>query len=537
MKLMAKKFEDFTDLVIYQIYPKSFKDTNNDGIGDINGIIEKLDYLAELGINAVWLCPCYKSPNHDNGYDISDYRDIMDEFGTLDDMKKLISEMHARNMKLIMDLVPNHTSNEHRWFAKSRKGNNEYRDYYYWFDEPVNNWTSCFGGSAWQYDDERKQYYLHSYTVEQPDLNWTNPRVVKEMQDVVDFWIDLGADGFRCDVIDQISKDFENGNNCFGPELHKYINALFGREKTAGIFTVGECWADDIEEICKHTAYERNELSTLFIFGHLDAGRAGKFTPGNPDLKVTRDVITMWQLQMQENGLLYSLFTDNHDNNLYISRVGNDKELRYESATCIAAMFYLMRGVPFIYQGQEIGITSSEYDSIESFADIESINAYNEFINKGLSEEEAIKKINFGSRDNPRRPFAWDNSEYGGFSEQKPWLPCASRAKEINLENDLNSEKSVFRFYKALLKIRKENPAFRKGIFSVLSKREDNYFIYTQELNGEKFTVACNFNEPSEIIGVSAFGTEILHNYSDRISGNTAFRPYETVVFKIYPVY
>ena len=235
MKLMAKKFEDFTDLVIYQIYPKSFKDTNNDGIGDINGIIEKLDYLAELGINAVWLCPCYKSPNHDNGYDISDYRDIMDEFGTLDDMKKLISEMHARNMKLIMDLVPNHTSNEHRWFAKSRKGNNEYRDYYYWFDEPVNNWTSCFGGSAWQYDDERKQYYLHSYTVEQPDLNWTNPRVVKEMQDVVDFWIDLGADGFRCDVIDQISKDFENGNNCFGPELHKYINALFGREKTAGI--------------------------------------------------------------------------------------------------------------------------------------------------------------------------------------------------------------------------------------------------------------------------------------------------------------
>lgn len=531
MKLMAKKYEDFLDLVIYQIYPKSFKDTNGDGIGDIPGIIEKLDYLQELGVNALWLCPCYKSPNHDNGYDIADYRTIGPEFGTNEDIKKLISEMHSRNMKLIMDLVPNHTSDEHEWFIKSRNGDEKYRDYYYWFDEPQNDWGATFGGSAWQYDEKRKQYYLHSYAVQQPDLNWTNPDVVKEMQAVVDYWVDLGVDGFRCDVIDQISKNFD-GFNGFGPHLHEYIHDLFGRENVKNIFTVGECWADEIDEICRHIAFERGELSTLFQFAHLESGRKnGKFTPAEKNMKAVRDTIVKWQLQMQDLGLLHSLFTDNHDNTPFISRAADDKALRYESATCIAAMFYLLRGIPFIYQGQEFGLANSFYDSIDDYNDIECINEYNVFLKNGLSKEDALKRIAFGSRDNARRPFAWDNSEYNGFSTHEPWLPIASRSNEINLKSDRESQKSVFKFYQKLLKLRREEPALRKGITAVLSKPEDEYFIYTREYEGKKFTVICNFEQDSKIENISEFGKEVLANYSDREIGTASFRPYETVVF------
>lgn len=527
-----KQKERFTDLVVYQIYPKSFKDSNNDGIGDINGIIEKLDYLHDLGINAIWLCPCYKSPYHDNGYDISDYRCISEDFGTMEDLKHLIREMHARDMRLIMDLVPNHTSNEHEWFIASRNREGKYADYYYWFDEPVNDWEACFGGSAWQYDEVRKQYYLHSYTVEQPDLNWDNPDVVKEMQDVIDFWVSLGVDGFRCDVIDQISKDFEHEKNCFGPHLHEYIHAMFGRPETDGIFTVGECWATDIDEVWRHIAPEREELTTLFQFEHLDAGREGKFTPKIDSLKSVRDIVIKWQTATQDRGLLYSLLTDNHDQSLYISRVANDKELRYESATCLATMFYLLRGIPFLYQGQEIGMTASEYDSIDFFDDIECINAYHTFLEEGLSEKEAIRKINFGSRDNPRRPFAWDNSKYAGFSEHTPWLPIASRAKEINLENDLRSEKSVFRFYRTLLKLRKESPAFRKGTFTVVSKPEDEYFIYARTYESDTFTVICNFDKPTCLKEISSFGVPVLYNYQDYHLKNETLRPYEVVVLK-----
>ena len=531
---MDKKFENFLDLVIYQIYPRSFKDTNGDGIGDIKGVIEKLDYLVDLGVNAIWLCPCYKSPNHDNGYDIADYRDIMDEFGTMDDMKTLISEMHKRGMKLIMDLVPNHTSNEHKWFIESRKSkDNPYSDYYYWFDKPVNDWQSMFGGSAWEYDESRKQYYLHSYTVEQPDLNWDNPKVIKEIQDVVDFWVDMGVDGFRCDVIDQISKDFEKGNNFFGPNLHKYINALFDREKTSHLFTVGECWADDIEEIKRHSLPERGELTTLFQFNHLDCGRANKFNRKDDSLKTVRDIMVNWQLLNQKNGLVHSLFTDNHDNSLFISRAGNDKELRYESATCIATMFYLLKGVPFIFQGQEFGITASEYDSIDCFNDIETINVYDYLINdKGSTKEEALRKINFGGRDNARRPMPWDSSEYGGFSTEKPWIQISSRKDEINLEKDLASEKSIFRFYKEMLKLKKDNVSLRRGDFAVISKDDDNFFAFTRKFGDEKFTIICNFEETSSISLDVIAGEPVLKNYSDRGAGESQFRPYEIAVYR-----
>lgn len=529
---MNSKYENFLDLVIYQVYPRSFNDTNNDGIGDIPGIVEKLDYLCDLGINAIWMCPCFKSPNHDNGYDVADYRDIMDEFGTFDDVKKLIAEMNKRGMKLIMDLVPNHTSNEHKWFIESRKSkDNPYSDYYYWFDEPVNDWQACFGGTVWEYDESRGQYYLHSYTVEQPDLNWDNPKVVKEMQDIIDFWVKEGVSGFRVDVIDQISKDFSK-DNCFGPNLHKYIKAMFGRESTKDIFTVGECWANDIDEIRRHTDENRGELSTLFQFDHLQLGRTDKWNRKPESLKALRDILVKWQTLTQENDLLCSIFSDNHDNSYLLSRIGNDKELRYEAATCMAAIIYLLKGVPFIYQGQEFGLTESCYDDISCFDDVECLNAYNDFIANGLSKEEALAKINFGSRDNARRPMPWDNSVNNGFSNHTPWIPLHSRSNEINLENDMKSDKSVHAFYKSLLKLRKDNDALRKGEFTLLSKPEDEFFVYTRTLGSESFTIVCNFEKESHICFDGMDGEPILSNYLNHSSDKYSFKPYETAVFK-----
>lgn len=531
---MIGKNKKFLDWVIYQIYPRSFYDSNGDGIGDLGGVCAKLDYLKELGVNAIWLCPCYKSPNKDHGYDVADYRNIMDEFGTMDDMKRLISEMKKRDMKLIMDLVPNHTSDKHKWFLESRKSkDNPYSDYYYWADEPLNDWKACFGGSAWEYDESRKQYYLHSYAPEQPDLNWNNPAVVKEMQDVIDFWVDMGVDGFRCDVIDQISKDFDNNKNCFGPRLHEFINAMFGREKTKHLFTIGECWANTIEEICRHTSEERGELSTLFQFEHLDrCGRDGKYVQIPAELKVAKNIMIKWQILNQDNNLLHTLFTDNHDNNYFISRAGNDKELRYESATCIATMFYLMNGVPLIYQGQEIGSCAPHYDKIEDFEDVEGINAYNEFLEQGMSKEDAISAINFGSRDNTRRPIAWSNGQGYGFTKaEKPWIPYATRSNEINLENDLKSEKSVFKFYKDLLKLRRENEALRYGEFIPQNDENDDFIIYTREYEGKRFTVICNFEKTSHIS--SSNGKLVLKNYKDRENNSEAYRPYEIAVYEM----
>lgn len=530
--MMSEKYKKFLSLIVYQVYPRSFKDSNGDGIGDLRGVIEKLDYLKELGVNAIWLCPCYKSPNDDNGYDISDYRQIMDEFGTLDDAKELIKQLHARGMKLIMDLVPNHTSTDHKWFKESRKSkDNPYSDYYYWADKPLNDWKSEFCGSAWQYDEVRGQYYLHSYAVSQADLNWENPAVVKEMQDVVDFWIDLGVDGFRCDVIDQISKDFENNRNCFGPRLHEFIHALFGREKTKDIFTVGECWAGDIDEVRRHAASERGELSTLFQFEHIECGRHNKWTPKKDSLKSVRDILIKWQNLTIENDLIYTLFTDNHDQSRYISRIGNDREFRYESATCIGTMFYTLKGVPFIYQGQEFGMTAPHYDDINDFDDIESYNMYDELCRE-YTPEEALEKINFGSRDNARRPLAWSGDKYAGFSSAEPWIKTYSLYKEINLEKDLQSEKSVFGFYKKLLKLRSESPEILYGDFKVLSGKDDGYFAFIREFEGKKILVICNFEENSKIeLGFD--GKLLLSNYNRTSGADGEYSKYEIAVYGI----
>ncbi len=528
-----KRFHQHLDLNIYQIYPRSFCDSNQDGIGDLAGVISKLDYLCELGVNAIWLCPCFKSPNEDNGYDVADYCDIMDEFGTMEDMKRLIAALHARGMKLILDLVPNHTSSEHRWFRESRKSkDNPYSDYYYWFDSPPNYWQSAFGGSAYQYDESRGQYYLHSYAVGQPDLNWENPKVVSEMQAVVDFWVDLGVDGFRIDVIDQISKDFAGGRNCFGSHLHEYIHALFGREKTKHLFTVGECWCNDIDEILRHCAEDREELVTLFQFAHQSGGRSGKWHPsGTPDLKFVRDTIAKWQSLSEQHDLVQALFTDNHDNNFFLSRIADDGALRYEAATMLATMFYMLKGAAFIYQGQEIGSVGSQFDSLQDFRDVESLNYYHLRIgNEGESDEKLMREINFGSRDNTRRPFAWSGDQYCGFSEAEPWIMPPSRAGEINLETDKRSEKSVFAYYKQVLRLRRED-AIRYGNFRVLSREEDPFFVYERTHGETQYVVVCNFESESKISVPQ--GKVVLSNCRRETGDIRAFHPYEAAVYLV----
>lgn len=531
--MLSKKYQAFLKLIIYQIYPRSFKDSNNDGIGDLKGILEKLDYLKDLGINAVWICPCYKSPNIDNGYDISDYRDIMDEFGTFEDVKRLFTEIHARDMKIIMDLVPNHTSTEHKWFQESRKSkDNPYSDYYYWFDEPVNDWNSLFRGSAWEYDEVRGQYYLHSFAVEQADLNWNNPAVVKEMQDIVDFWVNMGVDGFRCDVIDMIDKDWENDRNCFGPRLHEFIHALFGREKTKHLFTVGECWCDTLEEICLHTQSHRGELSTLFQFDHTDLGRIDKYTPAPAKLRQVRDILIKWEVLSQENDLLYSLFTDNHDQPYFISRMEHQPKQRYEIATCVAAMFYTLRGIPFIYQGQEIGMISPRYDSIDDFDDVESKGYYEHFC-KDLSPAEALAKINFGSRDNTRHPVCWDDSQFGGFSDTEPWVKPHSMMKTLNLKEDLASEKSVFRFYRDLLKLRSSEAGLTLGTVKFLSQDTDNFLLTLREHEDSRILILCNFEETGSIQTEFTEGKLLLSNYGERAGINGTYQPFEIAVYRI----
>ena len=530
--MLCEKYRSQLRWVIYQIYPRSFMDSNGDGIGDLNGITGKLDYLKDLGVNAVWLCPCYKSPNDDNGYDISDYRDIMDEFGTMEDMDALIAALHARDMKLIMDLVPNHTSTSHPWFQESRKGkDNPYSDFYYWFDEIPNDWEACFRGSAWEYDPVRGQYYLHSFAISQADLNWNNPAVVKAMQDTVDFWVDKGVDGFRIDVIDMISKDFSTNANGFGPRLHEFIHDLFGRKKTAHLFTVGESGVQDIDEMIRHCAAERNELSTLFLFDHMECGRTGKFTPRPDTLKSLRDYLVHWQHETEKHDLLYSLFIENHDQTPIISRIGNDREKRYESATDIAAMVYLLKGIPFIYQGQEIGMTGAHYNSIDVFDDIESINYYRDFC-KTMSPEEALAKINFGSRDNARHPMAWNGGENGGFSTGKPWIVLHSRYQEINVEKDLASGRSVYRFYQALLALRKANDVFLDGKMDVLSAPEDPYFVFTRTLGTEKWVVVCNFEEEQKIELPFSCEAPVLANLK-RPSADGVYAPYECAAAKV----
>lgn len=529
---MKKEFADCYDLVVYQIYPKSFLDSDGDGIGDLGGVISKLDYIKDLGANAIWLCPVFKSPQCDNGYDISDYRDIEPAFGTMEDMETLIEKAHERGIKVIMDFVANHTSSEHEWFRRARSSREDpYHDYYYWADQPLNDWRSVFGGSVWEYNEPTGEYYLHSFAVGQPDVNWNNPKVREEYKAIVDFWVAKGVDGFRCDVLDRISKDFEHDIEANGPHLHEYIREVFGRDHLLGLYTVGEAETTE-ESILATCGQDRRELKSVFQFSHLAVGRKGRYTPAPHRLDEVKDILVSWQNFTAKHDLLYVLLTDNHDRPWFNSRMGNDTSLRYESATCVATSVFLLKGIPFIYEGQEIGCANSHYDDLSAFDDVECLGYYKEM--KGQkSETELLEEINFGSRDNTRRPFAWDASANHGFTNAPaPWLPFATRSDEINLASDLASEKSIWRFYRDLLALRRERVALRRGEWTQLSPEAKDCFIYLRKEGDERILVVCNYEKEQELTGLPE-GRLLLSNAHREMGVNGKYAAYECAVWEL----
>lgn len=537
---MTEKYKKFLGLNFYQIYPKSFYDGNNDGVGDFNGITSKVPYLKELGINAVWLSPFFVSPEDDSGYDISDYYDVSPKYGTLEDFKRMLKTFHEHGIKVIIDLVVNHTSTEHRWFKEAVKSkDNPYRDFYYWADTPLNDWKACFGGSAWEYNKEAGQYYLHSFAISQADLNWENPKVIEEVKKIIDFWVDLGVDGFRCDVLDMISKDFKENKNGNGPRLHEFIHAVFGREKTKNLYTVGECWGVTEESLCDLTKEERGELTTSFLDGNI-TNNNGRFNPILPKYSRIREYFDKYETLTQENDLIFAPFFENHDKCRSVTCFCKDNELRKEAATFFATLLYTLRGTPFILQGEEIGTPDARYDSISYFDDIETLNYYN--ANKGvLPEDKLIELINFGSRDNGRRPMAWNGSVNGGFNNgAKPWLPVHSDYKNVNLEADLNSEKSVFKFYRGMIKLRNETPALRYGIYRDETEAEarEKYFKYSRTYENEKYLVVANYDKVS-VVPVPENAKLVFGNYDffneaeASVKGKKTFKPFETAIYKL----
>ena len=532
--------------VVYQIYPRSFNDSNGDGIGDINGIREKLDYLKELGIDVIWLSPVYKSPNDDNGYDISDYCDIMDEFGTMDDMEKLLKEANEKGIKILMDLVVNHTSDEHKWFIEAKKSkDNKFRDYYIWRD-PVNghepnNLGSCFSGSAWQYDESTDQYYLHLFSKKQPDLNWENENVRNEVYKMMNFWIDKGIGGFRMDVIDLIGKvpdEMITGN---GPKLHDYLQemnkaALEGHD----LLTVGETWGATPEIAKLYSNPKRKELSMVFQFEHIGLDQIEgkeKWDVKPLDLLDLKKVLSKWQTELEGEGW-NSLFWNNHDLPRIVSRWGNDREYRVESAKMLATLLHGMKGTPYIYQGEELGMTNVRFEDINEYNDIETLNMYKDRISKGYSHDEIMASIYAKGRDNARTPMQWDSTENAGFTTGKPWLKVNKNYKFINAEDCLQDKDSIFYHYKKIINIRKHNDTIIYGNYKLLLPEDKNVFAYSRELNGDKIVVVCNFyNKEINLNFKEDFNNVeiLLSNYKDSsiLMKDLKLRPYEAIMYRV----
>lgn len=531
--------------VVYQIYPRSFKDSNGDGIGDINGIREKLDYLKELGIDVIWLSPVYKSPNDDNGYDISDYYDIMDEFGTMEDMDNLLKEANERGIKILMDLVVNHTSDEHKWFIEAKKSkDNEYRDYYIWRDsvdgnEP-NDLGSTFSGSAWQYDETTGQYYLHLFSKKQPDLNWENGKVRNEVYKMMNFWVDKGIGGFRMDVIDLIGKvpdEMITGN---GPKLHEYLQemnkaALEGKD----LLTVGETWGATPDVAKLYSNPGRKELSMVFQFEHIGLDQIEgkeKWDVKSLELLDLKKVLSKWQTELEGQGW-NSLFWNNHDLPRIVSRWGNDKEYRIESAKMLATLLHGMKGTPYIYQGEELGMTNVRFDDINDYNDIESLNMYKDRLSKGYSHNEIMESIYAKGRDNARTPMQWDDSENAGFTTGTPWLAVNKNYDKINAKQCLQDENSIFNHYKKLIDIRKNNDTIIYGDYKLLCEDDENIFAYVRELNGDKILVVCNFYDKDvefKFDGDFNYSKVLLSNYNDssKMIEKLKLRPYEAVMYR-----
>ena len=532
--------------VVYQIYPRSFQDSNHDGIGDIRGIISRLDYLKELGIDVIWLSPVYQSPNDDNGYDISDYQAIHPDFGTMADMDDLIEQAKERGIRIVMDLVVNHTSDEHKWFVEARKNkDNPYRDYYVWRDpvdekEP-NGMRSTFSGPAWEFDEETGQYYLHLFSKKQPDLNWENEAVRREVYDMMNFWIDKGIGGFRMDVIDLIGKIPDQEITGNGPKLHDYLQEMnqqtFG---AADLLTVGETWGATPEIAKAYSHPDRHELSMVFQFEHV--GLYQQEGKDKWDLKALsipelKAVLSKWQVSLGEEGW-NSLFWNNHDLPRIVSRWGNDGEYRRQSAKMFAILLHMMKGTPYIYQGEEIGMTNYPIADISEADDIETINMYHERLAEGYSKESLLASINAKGRDNARRPVQWDSSNQAGFTNGTPWLAVHPNYQTINVADSLADEDSIFYTYQKLIQLRKEHPIIVYGSYTLLLEEDPVIFAYLREYEGKRWLVCANFSEEVQKLQLEVDETEskpIIQNYQRDFYdlSELVLEPYETFVVEL----
>lgn len=546
--------------VVYQIYPRSFCDSNGDGIGDLNGITGKLDYLKELGIDVIWLSPVYKSPNDDNGYDISDYQAIMDEFGTMEDFDRMLATAHEKGIKIMMDLVVNHTSDEHKWFIESRKStDNPYRDYYIWRPAKEdgslpNNWGSCFSGPAWEYDKTTDMYFLHLFSKKQPDLNWDNPAVRQDVFDMMNWWLKKGVDGFRMDVISLISKepglpDKEPGINGYatfnvsanGPHVHEYLQEM--RQKAlnnADTITVGECSGVTLEEAKKYARSDEKELNMVFQFEHMDVDsdeKAGKWTTRKMDLRNLKKILTRWQKGLQDIAW-NSLYWENHDQPRSVSRFGNDSdEYREISAKMLATCIHMMQGTPYVYQGEELGMTNCPFNTLDNFRDLESINAFHELTEQGkMTEEDMMAAIGYKGRDNARTPMQWDDSAYAGFSTANPWIMVNPNYTKINARDQVNREDSVFKYYQKLIKLRHESELIVYGTYDLILDDDKDIYAYIRTLGDEKLIVYCNFSENTrevELLEEFTNGKVLISNYIDaKVNHKITLRPYEAIVIQ-----
>ena len=537
--------------VVYQIYPKSFYDSDGDGFGDLNGIREKLSYLEKLGVDVIWLNPIYESPQVDNGYDISNYKKIEPQLGTMEDFDMLLKEAHEKGIRIILDLVVNHTSDKHPWFTEAKKGKeNPYHDYYIWKDTIPNNWGSSFGGPAWEYVEETAQYYLHLFAKEQPDLNWENPKVRKEVQEILRFWLEKGIDGFRMDVITLISKDpaYPDGpviqNKAYGsyyagcasgPRVHEYLQEM-NREVLSkyDIMTVGEAPHTSADEAAPYTASDRHELNMVFHFDHmhLDYDENGKYAKNRVKLTDLKEVMTKWQDTMHECDGWNSLYWSNHDQARAVSRFGNESEpYRVKSAKMLGTILHMMQGTPYIYEGEELGMTNVRFDRIEDYRDIETLNMYRGRLEAGAEKEDIMNAVYAKSRDNARTPMQWNAQDNAGFTTGIPWLGVNPNYKEINAEKESKDPDSVYQFYRRLIRLRKTYPVFTDGKFELLLPEDEQIFAYTRTDRETELLVCANFmKEPAKCsLPAQWQDAEILiHNYKGAVADE--LRPYEAVM-------
>ena len=548
--------------VVYQVYPKSFCDSNGDGIGDLNGIRTKLPYLAKLGIDVIWLNPIYASPQVDNGYDISNYKEIEPTFGTMEDFDALLAEAHEKNIRIIMDLVVNHTSDQHPWFQEAKKSkDNPYHDYYIWKDEVVNNWGSSFGGSTWEYVDEVAQYYLHCFAKEQPDLNWENPKVRADVYDILRFWLDKGIDGFRMDVISLISKDqsFPDGpviqNKAYGsyyagcangPRVHEFLQEM-NREVLSkyDVLTVGETPHTSSDEAALYTDASRHELNMVFHFDHmhLDYDENGKYAKTRVYLPDLKRVMTEWQDKMAACGGWNSLYWSNHDQARAVSRFGNDsKEYREVSAKMLGTCLHMMQGTPYIYEGEELGMTNADFTKIEEYKDVEALDIFRDFTErKGFSAEDTLELLHLKSRDNSRTPMQWDDSANAGFSTAEPWIRATGNYREINAKNCLADKNSVFYYYQKLVALRHELPVITDGVYELLDPEHEQVYAYLRKGADSTLVVLCNFSDqtiPYHVDDRVSAGSSrlVIANYADaaeEFTNDITLQPYGAYVYEI----